>query len=149
MLPKLWKLIELMKAHPEEIKKNLLRLSQGSVYVIGLGNRQRPQAYIIATRADLYTFELVPAGPDHDSFYQLTVGNMTPASLKTDNIIEIYIPNAAAKVVAAYMEIKALYIAMEGVSKLDSDRAPFFLKGKDLQGIDLKTCATSGQRTGS
>ena len=43
----------MMKENPHLLKKALLRLSQGSVYAIGLGNGQRPQAYVNATIAEL------------------------------------------------------------------------------------------------
>ena len=115
MLPMLWELINHLKKHPEDIQKTVLKLSQGIVYLIGLGNGQRPQGYAQATRADLYTFEFVPEGPDRPSFRQFTIGNMSPANLKMSNILGVYVPNAAAKLVAAYFEIRDKYIEMEEV----------------------------------
>ena len=43
-----------------------------------------------------------------------------------------------AKIIVAYTEIREQYIAREKIDKFTSDQAPFFLKGKGLQGINPK-----------
>ena len=138
MIPKIWDLIHHLQEHPEDIPKHMHKLSQGGVYCIGLGNGQRPQGYAKATRADLYTFEFVPEGPGYPSFHQFTIGEMTPANLKTSNILGVYVNNTAANIIGAYFDIRAKYIEMMKVTKKDSDKAPFFLRGRGLEGLDLK-----------
>ena len=134
----IWELLEDLKNGAELSKENMTKLSQGVVYMIAMDNGQRPQAYVKATQADLYTMEWIEPEDGGPSFWKFTVGNMLPANLKTDNIVGVYFNDATAAIVNAYKEIRAMYIENNNITVEQSDLAPFFLRGIGLEGLDPK-----------
>lgn len=133
----LWELLEDLNNGAELSQENMTKLSQGVAYMIALDNGQRPQAYVAATQADLYTMKRVEL-EDGNIFWCFTVGNLTPADLKTDNIVGVYFNDATGAIVNAYKKIRAMYIENNNFTTEQSDLAPFFLRGRKLDGLDSK-----------
>ena len=97
-----------LKRNPSLIKDCIHRLSQGLAYIIGLGNR--PQAYATAMQADLHMLDWVELGDWQDGFFKFTIGNMVRASLKTDDIVGVYLPESTGALIKEYIGIRATYI---------------------------------------
>ena len=55
----IWDLTAKLQKDSTLIKENMTKLLQGVAYMVGMGNGQRPQAYVAATQADLYTLAWV------------------------------------------------------------------------------------------